>query len=115
MSYLGNQHQGRNDHGIAFPPDAAPIASWPNATIPPKLYRIGDLVDFAGVSRQTIHNYAAMGLIHEAKWTQGGHRLFDETVFSRLTKIAELKSQQLSIQEIHHHLQTLDLAEPLKP
>ncbi len=82
--------------------------AWPQAPIPPKFYRIGELVDFAGVSRQTIHNYAAMGLIHEARWTSGGHRLFDESVFGRLMKIAELKASQMTIQEIHQHLLRLD-------
>lgn len=32
-----------------------------------------------------------MGLIHETEWTQGGHRLYDVSVFERLSKILELK------------------------
>jgi DNA-binding transcriptional MerR regulator len=32
-----------------------------------------------------------MGLIREAQWTEGGHRLYDESVFERLSKIMELK------------------------
>jgi DNA-binding transcriptional MerR regulator len=32
-----------------------------------------------------------MGLIHEAQWTTGGHRLYDESVFQRLSKIMQLK------------------------
>jgi DNA-binding transcriptional MerR regulator len=32
-----------------------------------------------------------MGLIREAQWTEGGHRLYDETVFERLSKIIELR------------------------
>ncbi len=59
--------------------------------IPVKLYRIGDLVRYTPLSRQTIHNYTIMGLIHEADWTEGGHRLYDESVFERLSKIVELK------------------------
>ena len=59
--------------------------------IPIKLYRIGELVDYTPFSRQTIHNYTIMGLIREAKWTDGGHRLYDESVFERLTKIMQLK------------------------
>jgi DNA-binding transcriptional MerR regulator len=59
--------------------------------IPIKLYRIGDLVRYTPLSRQTIHNYTIMGLIHEADWTAGGHRLYDESVFERLSKIVELK------------------------
>ena len=59
--------------------------------IPTKLYRIGELVDTTPFSRQTIHNYTIMGLIREAKWTEGGHRLYDETVFERLSEILRLR------------------------
>ena len=59
--------------------------------IPTKLYRIGELVHYTPFSRQTIHNYTIMGLIRETQWTEGGHRLYDESVFERLSKIIELK------------------------
>jgi DNA-binding transcriptional MerR regulator len=59
--------------------------------IPTKLYRIGELVRCTPFSRQTIHNYTIMGLIREVQWTEGGHRLYDESVFERLSKIIELK------------------------
>jgi hypothetical protein len=75
---------------------------------PPKLYRIGEVVDYSGVSRQTIHNYTTMGLLHESRWTNGGHRLYDESVFERLDKIAELKAQNKSLQDIREHFARLD-------
>lgn len=59
--------------------------------IPSRLYRIGDLIRNTPFSRQTIHNYTIMGLIREAQWTDGGHRLYDESVFRRLSRIIELK------------------------
>ena len=59
--------------------------------IPAKLYRIGELVQYSPFSRQTIHNYTIMGLIREVAWTEGGHRLYDETVFKRLSKIIEMR------------------------
>ena len=59
--------------------------------IPVKLYRIGDLVRYTSFSRQTLHNYTIMGLIREAQWTEGGHRLYDESVFEKLSKIIKLK------------------------
>jgi len=59
--------------------------------IPAKLYRIGELVRHTPFSRQTIHNYTIMGLIREAQWTEGGHRLYDESVFEALSKIIEMK------------------------
>ena len=70
--------------------------------IPVKLFRIGELVAYTPFSRQTIHNYTIMGLIQEARWTDGGHRLYDESVFERLSKIMTLrKTKTLSeIREI---------------
>jgi DNA-binding transcriptional MerR regulator len=59
--------------------------------IPAKLYRIGELVSSTPFSRQTIHNYTIMGLIRETKWTEGGHRLYDESVFVRLSQIMQLR------------------------
>jgi DNA-binding transcriptional MerR regulator len=62
--------------------------------IPAKLYRIGELVSYTPFSRQTIHNYTIMGLIREAKWTDGGHRLYDETVFEKLSQIIQLRKSK---------------------
>jgi len=75
---------------------------------PSPLYRIGEIVEYTGVSRQTIHNYTTMGLITEARRTAGGHRLYDEAVFARLEMIARLKQQNRSLQEIRDHFATLD-------
>lgn len=58
---------------------------------PEKLYRIGEVVRSTPFSRQTIHNYTVMGLIKEAAWTDGGHRLYSEGVFERLNEIMELR------------------------
>ena len=74
-------------------------------TIPVRLYRIGDLVRHTPFSRQTIHNYTTMGLIRESKWTDGGHRLYDESVFERLLKITELKKSK-TLLEIKRILNT---------
>ncbi len=70
---------------------------------PVKLYRIGELVRYTPFSRQTIHNYTIMGLIQETQWTQGGHRLYDESVFERLSRIIELKKTK-SLWEIRQIL-----------
>ena len=59
--------------------------------VPVKLYRIGEVVESTDFSRQTIHNYTTMGLIEECSWTKGGHRLYDESVFERLSMIMELR------------------------
>ncbi len=71
--------------------------------IPAKRYRIGEIVRCSPFSRQTIHNYTIMGLIREAEWTEGGHRLYDETVFARLSRIEELRKTK-SLTEIRRIL-----------
>jgi len=71
--------------------------------IPAKRYRIGELVRYSPFSRQTIHNYTIMGLISEAEWTAGGHRLYDESVFDRLSEIIQLRKTK-TLSEIRHIL-----------
>jgi DNA-binding transcriptional MerR regulator len=66
--------------------------------IPSKLYRIGEIVRHTPFSRQTIHNYTIMGLISESGWTDGGHRLYDEKVFERLSRITQLKKTKTLIE-----------------
>ncbi|MBN1257045.1 MAG: MerR family transcriptional regulator [Planctomycetes bacterium] len=58
-----------------------------------KLYRIGEVMEYASISRQTIHNYTVWGLITEARRTQGNHRLYNESVFERLAMIQEMKNK----------------------
>ncbi|MHC4618426.1 MAG: MerR family transcriptional regulator [Planctomycetota bacterium] len=77
--------------------------------IPAKLYRVGELVRYTPFSRQTIHNYTTMGLIREAQWTEGGHRLYDESVFTRLSRIMELKKTK-TLWEIRHILTSQEQA-----
>jgi DNA-binding transcriptional MerR regulator len=86
----------------------------PRLGVPAKRYRIGELVRYSPFSRQTIHNYTIMGLIREAEWTEGGHRLYDESVFDRLSRILELR-QTMSLTEIRHILQREDQAAPGSP
>ncbi len=80
--------------------------------IPAKRYRIGEIVRCSPFSRQTLHNYTIMGLIREAEWTEGGHRLYDETVFERLARIVELRKTK-SLTEIRRILTEEERALPL--
>jgi len=75
---------------------------------PPKFYRIGEIVEYTGVSRQTIHNYTTMGLITESRRTRGGHRLYTQDVFARLDLIADLKGEKKSMREIRKHFDAMD-------
>ena len=70
---------------------------------PRKLFKIGEVIRYTGVKRQTLHNYTMMGLIREAERTESGHRLYDETVFGRLDKIAMLRRHR-SLREVQELL-----------
>ena len=59
--------------------------------VPRKLYKIGEVIRFSGLSRQTIHNYTVLGLITEEERTESGHRLYGEEVFEQLRRIESLK------------------------
>ena len=58
---------------------------------PRKLYKIGELIERSGLSRQTLHNYTMLRLIKPAKRTPSGHRLYAEEVFEKLERIKELR------------------------
>ena len=65
-----------------------------------KLFKIGEVMEYSGLSRQTIHNYTLTGLIHEARRTGTGHRLYDEAVFDRLEQIKVLQSKNYTLFQI---------------
>ena len=71
---------------------------------PKKLFKIGEVMKYSGLSRQTVHNYTMMGLIREAERTPSGHRLYGEEVFDRLKKIDLL----------HRHRPLREVAEILR-
>ena len=103
----------RNKFPSSRPSGLTDNSSWPappprqGRPIPQKLYRIGEIVEYTGLSRQTVHNYTIMGLITEARRSAGGHRLYDETVFDRLNIVEELKKQKKTMREIRGHFEKI--------
>lgn len=67
--------------------------------IPKKLYKIGEIMQHTGLSRQTLHNYTMLGLLTEEERTPSGHRLYGEEVFERIARIVALREQK-SLKEI---------------
>ena len=67
--------------------------------IPKKLFKIGEVMRYSNLSRQTIHNYTMLGLITEEERTDSGHRLYSEGVFERLDRIKKLRVTR-SLKEI---------------
>lgn len=78
--------------------------------VPRKLYKIGEVMRYSKLSRQTVHNYTVMGLIREAERTSSGHRLYAEGVFERLRRIRALQ-ELMTLQEIKAHLEHEDRLE----
>ncbi|MBN1421119.1 MAG: MerR family transcriptional regulator [Planctomycetes bacterium] len=72
---------------------------------PRKLFKIGELIHYTGLSRQTLHNYTVFGLIREEDRTLSGHRLYGEEVFETLAHVEDLKKQGLTLKEIREALQ----------
>ncbi len=65
-----------------------------------KLYKIGEVMQYTHLSRQTLHNYTVAGLISEARRTISGHRLYDESVFDRLENIKALQEKNYTLIQI---------------
>jgi len=65
-----------------------------------KYFKIGEVIENSGLSRQVIHNYTQLELISAAKRTLSGHRLYSEEVFDRLEKIKDLKGKGRRLLEI---------------
>jgi len=68
--------------------------------LPEKLYRIGEVIEHSGLTRQTLHFYATIGLISEKKRTGAGYRLFPPTVFADLDRIKALQKKGYTLREI---------------
>lgn len=65
-----------------------------------KLFKIGEVMQYSGLSRQTLHNYTVSGLIDEARRTLSGHRLYSEDVFDRLEHIKMLQEKNYTLTQI---------------
>ena len=72
--------------------------------LPEKLYRMAEVIEHTGLSRQTLHYYATLGLIHEKRRTQSGYRLFPPTVFRDLERVKSLKQKGFTLREIRERL-----------
>ena len=69
-----------------------------------KFFKIGEVAEYSGFSRQTVNYYTMLGIIREAGRTKTGYRLYDESVFTRLETIRELKKTK-TLKEIVEYFQ----------
>ncbi len=68
--------------------------------MPDKLYKTGEVLKRAGLSREVFYRYLNIGLVKETARTPGGHNLFDESVFARLELIQQLNRSGYPLRDI---------------
>lgn len=74
----------------------------------PRLYRIGELSNLAGISPRTIDYYTGLGLLAPAKRSTGNYRLYDDDTLTRIRRIEQLKAQKYSLEEIREQFISLN-------
>ncbi len=80
--------------------------------LPEKLYRIGEVIEHSGLSRQTLHFYATIGLIQEKSRTRAGYRLFPPSVFADLERIRAFQKKGYTLRQIREKLETRHTPRP---
>ena len=75
--------------------------------LPEKLYRIGEVMEHTGLSRQTVHFYTSMGLIEERRRTPSGYRLYPPQVFATLERVRGLQRRGLTLAQVRATLERL--------
>ena len=67
---------------------------------PTKLYKTGEVLKRAGISREVFYRYLNVGLIKPARTSPGGHNLFSEPVFRHIDLIRNLNSSGFTLRDI---------------
>ena len=65
-----------------------------------KLYKTGEVLKRAGISREVFYRYLNVGLLKPARTSQGGHNLFSEAVFTHIELIESLKGSGYTLRDI---------------
>ena len=63
-------------------------------------------MEHTGLTRQTLHLYATIGIIREKLRTPAGYRMFPPTVFADLDRVRSLKKQGKTLRDIREILDT---------
>ena len=66
----------------------------------PKLMRIGDAAEAAGVSRSSLQYYLMVGLIEPTERGAGGQQFFDAEAVKRIQLVRELNESGYPLREI---------------
>lgn len=83
--------------------------------LPEKLYRIGEVMEHTGLSRQTLHLYTTLGLIREKARTRSGYRLYPATVFATIDRVRALQEKGYTLSRIRELLSAKDSRRTSRP
>lgn len=72
----------------------------------PSALKIGEVARRSGLPIKTIRFYSEEGLIHPIGRSEGGYRLFSETVFAELMLIRTLKAMEIPLHDVHQILES---------
>ena len=67
--------------------------------------KIGEVASRSGLSVKTIRFYCDEGLIQPISRSEGGYRLFDETVFAELSLIRTLRAMEIPLPDVRQILE----------
>ncbi|MFM7314895.1 MAG: MerR family transcriptional regulator [Cyanobium sp.] len=67
--------------------------------------KIGEVARRSGLTVKTIRFYCDEGLIQPVSRSEGGYRLFDESVFAELTLIRTLRAMEIPLQDVRQTLE----------
>ncbi|MCX5969150.1 MAG: MerR family transcriptional regulator [Cyanobacteria bacterium] len=67
--------------------------------------KIGQVSDYSWLPVKTIRFYCDQGLISPAKRSEGGYRLFDESVYTELSLIRTLRTMEVPLPELRRILE----------
>ncbi len=67
--------------------------------------QIGDVAEIVGLSLRTIRHYEEVGLLPEAKRSQGGFRLYTNDAVQRLLLIKQMKPLDFTLEEMRDMLE----------
>jgi len=67
---------------------------------------MAEVMDHTGLSRQTLHYYATLGLIREKKRSGSGYRFFAPSVFRDLEQVKRLQKKGMTLREIREKLES---------
>ena len=71
-----------------------------------QLLRIGDLARLTGKTARAIHLYEELGLLHPARRSSGGFRLYERSALERMRWIDLLHGMGFSLQEMSELLRS---------